>query len=120
MARSVPHAAVSDIGAVLLRNVVVLGDRFGWIQTKLLQRQIEPFREDALNVIPIAFDGAFAPALPDHVGVPVSFPGLPEGDPSRRGGSISFGGCWLTRCRTELFGFRMLPSADFEPNSPWR
>ena len=52
------HASVGDIGAVLGSDVIMLHRHFGWIQAKLLQRQIEPFFENALNMIAIAFDGS--------------------------------------------------------------
>jgi hypothetical protein len=85
---------------------------FGRLQTKLLQWRIEPFDENALNVIAIAFDCELAATLPDQVRVPVSFPGLSKRDPSRKGSRFTFGGCSFTGSRAPLFGFRMLSSAD--------
>ena len=52
----------------------MLRHHFGRIRTKLLQWRIEPFDENALNVVAIALDCEFAATLPDQVRVPVSFP----------------------------------------------
>src|SRR5277367_5545830 len=63
-------------------------------------------------MITIAVDGSPAATLPDHVGIPVSLPGLSQRDPSGGGGRITLGGCRLIDSQAPLFGFRMLASAD--------
>src|SRR5450755_2466173 len=90
----------------------MLRHHFGWIQTKLLQWRIEPFDEDALNMIAIAFDCELAATLPNQVRVPISFPGLSKRDPSRKGSRFTFGCRSFTGSRALLVGFRMLSSAD--------
>jgi hypothetical protein len=81
----------------------MLRHHFGRIQTKLLQWRIEPFNENALNVVAIAFDCELAATLPDQVRVPVSLPGLSKRDPFRKGNRFTFNGLQFYRLPSPAF-----------------
>ncbi len=74
------HASIRNIWPVLLGDFVMSLDHLCRVAAQIFQWRIEPFDEDSFHVIPIALDCALATAFPNHVGVAISLPRLPERD----------------------------------------
>jgi hypothetical protein len=74
-----PHAAIRDVGTVLLSKLIMLfGDASGIIR-EIQQRGLQPFRKEAFNVIAIPADRFLATAFSDQVGFQVALPSLLQG-----------------------------------------
>ena len=66
--------------AVSSCDIVVLPCHPSRVHCELLEGGVEPFGKDPFDVVPIAADRVFAPALPDKMRLQISLASLPEGD----------------------------------------
>src|SRR5882757_8308676 len=107
-----PHARISHIGTVLVRDVVVPAHHPSWIQADLPQRCIEPFSKYSLNVIVIAFNCSLAAAPPDQVDIWFSRPGLAKRNQPGGFLRLSFIGGRKTAPRPSLLGPGIPPPAE--------
>ena len=74
------HRPAREIGFVFPGDIVVLFRQESRISTKLMQRDVKPFRENALHMIAIAGDRLLAAVFPNQMRFQISLPRLLERD----------------------------------------
>ena len=99
------HAAIRDIGAVILGYFVVLGDHLARVVGELLKGNVQPILEQALDVIAITLDRPLAAPLANEMGIPISLPCFTQRDTLQRNPLLAIVGslCGLA-CLSTGFG----------------